>query len=353
MSEECARYLQEAYEGTLRMNRLIDALLNFSRLGRREPKRELVDLSAIAREEAAELKLTEPERRVVFRIVDGLVADVDTSLLRVVIGNLFGNAWKFTINRDEGLIDFGSAELCGQQAFFVRDNGLGFDMADAERIFTPFERLLAPGKSKVSASAWRRCDGSSTATAAKCGPKGNRERERRFISPCPPRSTCHDFAYCSHPVDTRHDCRHFHGRSAHTTRLCGRVALFPAAHPSRVQAAPLPHPLLPAIGSFLIIVGFFLSPSSEVAPGIAMANRSMAIAVLWAMSFIIMKRNQAQADITERKQAEEALREARAKYRSLFENAVEGMYRTTRSGRFIDANPAMARMLGYGSPRNC
>jgi signal transduction histidine kinase len=141
MEEECAGYLHEAYEGTLRMNRLIEALLNFSRLGRREPVRDMVDLCAIAREAAAELRRAEPERRVVFHIPEQLMVDGDANLLRVVIGNLFDNAWKFTGMREEGTIELGSTQLDGKQAFFVRDNGPGFEMADADRIFTPFERL--------------------------------------------------------------------------------------------------------------------------------------------------------------------------------------------------------------------
>ena len=144
LGEECAGYLQEAYQGTLRMNRLIDALLNFS-LGRREPLREVVDMSAIAREAAAELRQSEPERRVVFRIADGVVANGDPNLLQVVIGNLFGNAWKFTGIREEAFIEFGSTEIRGKQTIFVRDNGIGFDMSDAARIFAPFERIKTAG----------------------------------------------------------------------------------------------------------------------------------------------------------------------------------------------------------------
>jgi len=141
IGEECMEYLHEAYEGTLRMNRLIEALLNFSRLGRREPVRDMVDISAIAREAAAELRRAEPERLVVFHIPEQLMVDGDANLLRVVIGNLFDNAWKFTGMREEGTIELGSTQLDGKQAFFVRDNGPGFEMADADRIFTPFERL--------------------------------------------------------------------------------------------------------------------------------------------------------------------------------------------------------------------
>ena len=77
--------------------------------------------------------------------MDGVMADGDPSLLRVVIGNLFGNAWKFTSLREKAIIDFGTVEIDGRPVFFVRDNGLGLDMADAGRIFRPFERLEGGG----------------------------------------------------------------------------------------------------------------------------------------------------------------------------------------------------------------
>jgi PAS domain S-box-containing protein len=137
----CRAYLQEAYDGTLRMNRLIDALLNFSRMAHVELRREKVDLSGMAQVVAAELSLAEPGRRVDFRIADGVSADGDAALLRVVLENLIGNAWKYTGTRDKGIIEFGTTEVDGKPAFFVRDNGAGFDMADADKIFVPFQRL--------------------------------------------------------------------------------------------------------------------------------------------------------------------------------------------------------------------
>jgi light-regulated signal transduction histidine kinase (bacteriophytochrome) len=141
LDETCKDYLREAYNGTWRMNRLIDALLNFSRLAHVETRRETVDLSAMAHEVAAELKLAEPERRVTFLIADGVSADGDAALLRVVLDNLLGNAWKYNGTRDDGIIEFGTTEVDGKPAYFVRDNGAGFDMADADKLFTPFQRL--------------------------------------------------------------------------------------------------------------------------------------------------------------------------------------------------------------------
>ena len=141
LSGQCNGYLQRAYDGTRRMNQLIDALLNFSRLSHVEPDRRTIDLSAMAQEVAGELQLSEPERRVTFRIATGVNADGDADLVRVVLSNLLGNAWKYTGNRAEGIIEFGTSVIRGKPVYFVRDNGTGFDMADADQIFTPFRRL--------------------------------------------------------------------------------------------------------------------------------------------------------------------------------------------------------------------
>ena len=141
LDERCKEYLQETYDGTWRMNRLIDTLLNFSRMAHVELRRETVDLCKLAQEVAAELRHVEPERRVTLRIAAGVFVDGDTNLLRVVLDNLLGNAWKYTGMRKEAIIEFGAMEIDGQQACFVRDNGTGFDMADADKLFTPFRRL--------------------------------------------------------------------------------------------------------------------------------------------------------------------------------------------------------------------
>ena len=141
LDERGLHYLRQAYDGTLRMNRLIGALLNFSSLAHIETRREAVDLSAMAHEVAAELRRSEPERQVTFRISDGVSPDGDAALLLVVLNNLLGNAWKFTATREEGIIEFGTTEVDGKPACFVRDNGNGFNMADADKLFVPFQRL--------------------------------------------------------------------------------------------------------------------------------------------------------------------------------------------------------------------
>jgi PAS domain S-box-containing protein len=141
LDDQCRRYLNETYEGTLRMNSLIEALLQFSRLMHVRLNRNWGDLSRIAKEIAEELKLTGAERRVTFRIADGVHAEGDLNLLQVVLNNLLGNAWKYTATREEAVIEFGEMKIYEKTVYFVRDNGTGFDNAAAENIFAPFQRL--------------------------------------------------------------------------------------------------------------------------------------------------------------------------------------------------------------------
>jgi PAS domain S-box-containing protein len=143
LDEVCKGYLRETYEGTLRMNLLIDALLQFSSMAHVEPCRETVDLSAMAHEVAEELKLAEPGRRMTFLLPSGIVAEADSELLRVVLANLLGNAWKYTSNREEGVIEFSASEIHGTRTYFIKDNGMGFNPATAGRLFVPFHRLEA------------------------------------------------------------------------------------------------------------------------------------------------------------------------------------------------------------------
>jgi light-regulated signal transduction histidine kinase (bacteriophytochrome) len=90
---------------------------------------------------AAGLRLSQPERRVTFRIGEGITTNGDARLLKVVMENLLGNAWKYTGKKETPVIEFGTREFEGRPACFVRDNGAGFDMAKAGQIFTPFQRL--------------------------------------------------------------------------------------------------------------------------------------------------------------------------------------------------------------------
>jgi PAS domain S-box-containing protein len=141
LDEQCRRYIQESYDGTRRMSRLIETLLDFSRLVQAELNRDKVDLSSMAKEVVEELKGPENERRVDIRIAGGVVANGDANLLRVVLANLLGNAWKYTVIRAEAEIEFGLTEIEDIPVYFVRDNGDGFNMADANLLFAPFKCL--------------------------------------------------------------------------------------------------------------------------------------------------------------------------------------------------------------------
>jgi len=138
---ECSEYVQKAYKVTLRMNGIIEALLNFSRIGHVELRREQFDLGQLAHEVARELKQTDPKRQVEFRIPERMPVQADASLLRLVLDNLIGNAWKYTDRREKAIIELGVTDIEGVPAYFVRDNGSGFDGACAENLFIPFQRL--------------------------------------------------------------------------------------------------------------------------------------------------------------------------------------------------------------------
>jgi signal transduction histidine kinase len=135
-------YLQRIRRATRRMAELIDAFLQLARIARVELARTPLDLTALARMIAAELRRQEPGRAVEFIVAEGLITSADERLLGVVLENLLGNAWKFTAKRDQARIEVGSVtQPDGELVFFVRDNGAGFDMTDAPRLFGAFERL--------------------------------------------------------------------------------------------------------------------------------------------------------------------------------------------------------------------
>jgi signal transduction histidine kinase len=149
LAEECAAQLDENGKELLqrvqsachRMEELIEALLNFSRVARSEMNRQEVDLSALATAVIVDLQKAQPEREVDCRIAKGLSATGSASLLRSVFENLLGNAWKFTSKRPSAAIEVGMNINGNERVFFVRDNGVGFDMQYAERLFGAFQRL--------------------------------------------------------------------------------------------------------------------------------------------------------------------------------------------------------------------
>ncbi len=124
-----------------RMQQLIDDLIALSRTTLAPLQRQRVNLSAIASEIAETRRATAPERKVQFVIADGLYADGDPGLLRVALENLIGNAWKYTGKRAEARIEFDAAQTNGEVVYRVRDNGAGFDMKQADRLFGTFQRL--------------------------------------------------------------------------------------------------------------------------------------------------------------------------------------------------------------------
>lgn len=138
-------YLGRIRAASQRMTHLIDALLNLSRLSRDPLNREPADLSEIGRTIERELRyLDNGRRRVTLRIADGMTTKGDRLLLRSLIENLLGNAWKYTRQREEAVIEFGVTDEGGKRVYFVRDNGVGFDMKYAGRLFAPFQRMHRP-----------------------------------------------------------------------------------------------------------------------------------------------------------------------------------------------------------------
>ncbi len=133
--------LERVRAGSQRMGELIDSMLELSRLGRRPMEFRDVDLSALAAEIVQELRAGEPERDVEVLIEPNLSAVGDKELLRVALQNLLGNAFKFTSPKPHASVQFGCTEHAGQAAIYVRDNGVGFDMNHADKLFLPFERL--------------------------------------------------------------------------------------------------------------------------------------------------------------------------------------------------------------------
>lgn len=134
-------YLQRVRAAAQRMGELIDDLLELSRVARAELRRERISLSEIGHAVAADLKRSTPERTVDLHIQDGLIVEGDGRLVRIVIENLLGNAWKFTRNVTPARIELGVEHDAGKSAYFVRDNGAGFDMTYMDKLFRPFQRL--------------------------------------------------------------------------------------------------------------------------------------------------------------------------------------------------------------------
>ena len=141
LDERGKDFLNRIRKASQRMGELIDELLKLSRVTRSELIREPTDLSKLAYAIENELKKADPKRRVKFHIKDGLVVNGDKVLLRQVMVNLIGNAWKYTGKSTNAKIEFGATQRDGERAYFVQDNGSGFDMTYANKLFDAFQRL--------------------------------------------------------------------------------------------------------------------------------------------------------------------------------------------------------------------
>jgi PAS domain S-box-containing protein len=149
LAEECSSqlddlgrgYLDRVRKGAERMNELIDGLLELSGVTRAQMSPRAVDLTAMVSAIADDLRAREPQRDVAFVIDEGVIAEGDPRLLRVALENLLGNAWKYTANKPVARIEFGTTWVDGRRVYFVRDDGAGFDMQLADRLFVAFQRL--------------------------------------------------------------------------------------------------------------------------------------------------------------------------------------------------------------------
>jgi light-regulated signal transduction histidine kinase (bacteriophytochrome) len=141
LNAEAIDHLRTIRTATQKMSGLIDDLLRLSRAARCPIRRSHFDLSEMVQAVAGELQRAEPERNMRFVIEPGCAANADRDLLRIVVENALGNAWKFTRRATGARIEFGTHGTGTSRAFFVRDNGAGFDAESSDKLFAPFQRL--------------------------------------------------------------------------------------------------------------------------------------------------------------------------------------------------------------------
>jgi light-regulated signal transduction histidine kinase (bacteriophytochrome) len=141
LDAEGKSYVQHVRAASQRMDQLVEGILRLSRTSRSEIRRTRVDMSGLARSIAREFERTHPERQVEFAITPGLVVNADPDLLRSVLENLLGNAWKFTAKHAHARIEVAAAQQGGETVYFVRDDGAGFDSTYANKLFGAFHRL--------------------------------------------------------------------------------------------------------------------------------------------------------------------------------------------------------------------
>ena len=143
LDEAGKSYLHRVRTASQRMSQLIDAMLNLARLTRAEIRSQTLDMSGMVKGILDDFQKLEPDRPVDCVVAKNLFATADPQLIRAVMENLLGNAWKFTRQRDNARIEFGYEPYKGQPAYFVKDNGAGFDMTYAHKLFGAFQRLHA------------------------------------------------------------------------------------------------------------------------------------------------------------------------------------------------------------------
>jgi two-component system sensor histidine kinase/response regulator len=141
LDEAGQRFLSRVREASQQMSDLIDDVLYLSRVTRADLRDQEVDLSSLATLALARLQEAEPTRQVEIKIRPAVVVTGDGQLLRIALENLLENAWKFTAKEPSARIEFGVTQVAGEPTYFVRDNGAGFDMTYADRLFGPFQRL--------------------------------------------------------------------------------------------------------------------------------------------------------------------------------------------------------------------
>ncbi len=141
LDEGARDFLERVRNSSQRMGELIDDLLNLSRVVRADMNQTVVDMTAVAEEIVQQLLETDTSRRVDFNISPGMTAEGDERLIKTMLENLLGNAWKFTSKTAKPVIEFGACDTQKGKTFYVRDNGAGFDQAYAHKLFEPFQRL--------------------------------------------------------------------------------------------------------------------------------------------------------------------------------------------------------------------
>ena len=141
LDEAGQRFLSRVREASQHMSQLIDDVLYLSRVTRAEVREQEVDLSGIVAMILTRLQESEPERKAEVKLRPGVIVTGDGQLLKIAMENLLANAWKFTAKEPESRIEFGMTQVGGEPTYFVRDNGAGFDMTYADRLFGPFQRL--------------------------------------------------------------------------------------------------------------------------------------------------------------------------------------------------------------------